>query len=224
MSGGVSSCLSMTMTELDARENSHCVVLFATLPTGALTSEREPSYSAVLLAGTRLNREEPIRGSSAAFDEEARMSENEPPEVPATALGPIRPLSVRITDGLRAQIEVIAQLNDRSVTEEIRLALEAWVETSKSDPKVLHGPRRCGPRSNARPRPTRARSRPSSEGSPAWQSHHQAGSGLTRASRPGSSTTGALPGVSAPHSLAVSGESRGRSSAPCSRLPFGACC
>ncbi|NYF16010.1 hypothetical protein HDC37_000824 [Microbacterium sp. AK009] len=31
------------------------------------------------------------------------MSENEPPEVPATALGPIRPLSVRITDGLRAR-------------------------------------------------------------------------------------------------------------------------
>lgn len=65
------------------------------------------------------------------------MSENELHEVPAAALGPIRPLSVRITDGLRAQLEVIAQLNDRSVTEEIRLALEAWVETSKSDPKVL---------------------------------------------------------------------------------------
>lgn len=39
------------------------------------------------------------------------MSENELPEVPATALGPIRPLSVRITDGLRAQLEVIAQLS-----------------------------------------------------------------------------------------------------------------
>lgn len=65
------------------------------------------------------------------------MSENEHPEVPATALGPIRPVSVRLTDGLRAQLEVIAQLNDRSVTEEIRLALEAWVQTSKSDPKVL---------------------------------------------------------------------------------------
>ena len=65
------------------------------------------------------------------------MSEINPAEVPATALGPIRPLSVRITDGLRAQLEVIAQLNDRSVTEEIRLALEDWVETSKSDPKVL---------------------------------------------------------------------------------------
>lgn len=64
------------------------------------------------------------------------MAENEP-EVPASALGPVRPLSIRITDGLRAQLDVIAQLNDRSVTEEIRLALEAWVETSKSDPKVL---------------------------------------------------------------------------------------
>lgn len=65
------------------------------------------------------------------------MSESKPAEVPATALGPIRPLSVRITDGLRAQLEVIAQLNNRSVTEEIRLALESWIQTSKSDPKVL---------------------------------------------------------------------------------------
>ena len=64
------------------------------------------------------------------------MSENEP-EVPASALGPVRPLSIRITDGLRAQLDVIAQLNDRSVTEEIRLALESWIEASKSDPKVL---------------------------------------------------------------------------------------
>jgi len=65
------------------------------------------------------------------------MSENTPPEVPTTALGPIRTLAVRLTDGLRAQLDVIAQLNDRSVTEEIRIALEAWVETSKADPKVL---------------------------------------------------------------------------------------
>lgn len=34
-------------------------------------------------------------------------------------------------------MDVIAQLNDRTVTEEIRLALESWVETSRSDPKVL---------------------------------------------------------------------------------------
>lgn len=65
------------------------------------------------------------------------MAENELPEVPATALGPLRTLAVRITDGLRAQLDVIAQLNDRTVTEEIRLALESWIEASKSDPKVL---------------------------------------------------------------------------------------
>lgn len=65
------------------------------------------------------------------------MSENESPEVPTTALGPLRTLAVRITDGLRAQLDVIAQLNDRTVTEEIRLALESWIEASKSDPKVL---------------------------------------------------------------------------------------
>lgn len=74
------------------------------------------------------------------------MSENEPPELSATALGPIRPLSIRITDGLRAQPDVIAQLEGPSVTEDICLALEAWVETSKSDPKMLHravGQRKC---------------------------------------------------------------------------------
>lgn len=49
----------------------------------------------------------------------------------------VRTLAVRITDDLRAQLDVIAQLNDRSVTEEIRIALERWVETSKSDPAVL---------------------------------------------------------------------------------------
>ena len=53
---------------------------------------------------------------------------------------PMRTLAVRITDDLRAQLDVIAQLNDRSVTEEIRIALEGWVETSKSDPKVLDLP------------------------------------------------------------------------------------
>jgi predicted transcriptional regulator len=49
----------------------------------------------------------------------------------------MRTLAVRITDDLRAQLDVIAQLNDRSVTEEIRVALEDWIVRSKSDPKVL---------------------------------------------------------------------------------------
>ncbi|MFW8744807.1 hypothetical protein [Mesorhizobium japonicum] len=48
----------------------------------------------------------------------------------------IRPLSVRMLDSSRVQLEVLAQLNGRSVTEEVRVALEAWIEKSKSDPKV----------------------------------------------------------------------------------------
>jgi ferric-dicitrate binding protein FerR (iron transport regulator) len=48
-----------------------------------------------------------------------------------------RVLSVRTSEATRAQLEVLAQLNDRSVTEETRLALEHWVERSKSDPAVL---------------------------------------------------------------------------------------
>lgn len=65
------------------------------------------------------------------------MSENSRAAGSVAAPSQIRTLAVRITDDLRAQLDVIAQLNDRSVTEEIRIALEAWVETSKSDPKVL---------------------------------------------------------------------------------------
>ncbi|MEC5152452.1 ribbon-helix-helix protein, CopG family [Cryobacterium sp. GrIS_2_6] len=55
----------------------------------------------------------------------------------AGASSQMRTLAVRITDDLRAQLDVIAQLNDRSVTEEIRVALENWIERSKSDPQVL---------------------------------------------------------------------------------------
>lgn len=65
------------------------------------------------------------------------MSENDPAAGSPAAPSQMRTLAVRITDDLRAQLDVIAQLNDRSVTEEIRIALETWVETSKSDPKVL---------------------------------------------------------------------------------------
>ncbi|MEV8339795.1 hypothetical protein [Leucobacter sp. NPDC077196] len=65
------------------------------------------------------------------------MSEQESARIGSVAPSPTRTLAVRMTDDLRAQLDVIAQLNDRSVTEEIRIALELWVETSKSDPKVL---------------------------------------------------------------------------------------
>jgi hypothetical protein len=49
----------------------------------------------------------------------------------------IRPLSVRMTETARAQLEILADLNLRSVTEETRVALEFWIEKSKTDPKVL---------------------------------------------------------------------------------------
>lgn len=64
------------------------------------------------------------------------MSENSP-AASSPAASQMRTLAVRINDDLRAQLDVIAQLNSRSVTEEIRIALETWIETSKSDPKVL---------------------------------------------------------------------------------------
>ena len=55
----------------------------------------------------------------------------------AGAGGQMRTLAVRITEELRAQLDIIAQLTGRSATEEIRLALEHWIDKIKSDPAVL---------------------------------------------------------------------------------------
>jgi hypothetical protein len=46
-------------------------------------------------------------------------------------------LAVRISEDLRAQLDIIAQLTGRSTTEEIRLAIEHWIAKTKSDPDVL---------------------------------------------------------------------------------------
>ena len=51
--------------------------------------------------------------------------------------GQLRTLAVRITEDLRAQLDIIAQLTGRSATEEIRLALEHWIEKTKADPEIL---------------------------------------------------------------------------------------
>jgi uncharacterized membrane-anchored protein YjiN (DUF445 family) len=82
--------------------------------------------------------EEPLRFVGRIKNEEvAHMSETSGFPQYAGATSQMRTLAVRITDDLRAQLDVIAQLNDRSVTEEIRLSLEDWIERSKSDPQVL---------------------------------------------------------------------------------------
>lgn len=61
---------------------------------------------------------------------------SEQPTTPAGA-GQLRTLAVRINEDLRAQLDVVAQLTGRSATEEIRLALEHWIEKTKSDPELL---------------------------------------------------------------------------------------
>lgn len=64
------------------------------------------------------------------------MSEHSPPAAAGTG-GQLRTLAVRIMEDLRAQLDIIAQLTGRSATEEIRLALEHWIDRTKSDPEVL---------------------------------------------------------------------------------------
>jgi uncharacterized membrane-anchored protein YjiN (DUF445 family) len=71
------------------------------------------------------------------------MSESE--QVPTTAppstanglgYGPIKPIAVRLNESTRTQLDIIAQLNDRTVTDEVRLAIEAWIERAKTDPAI----------------------------------------------------------------------------------------
>lgn len=66
------------------------------------------------------------------------MSEVSPPAVKQPDAGSkFRPLSVGVEDNVRAQLEISAQLNERSVPAEARCAIEHWIEKSKTDPKVL---------------------------------------------------------------------------------------
>jgi len=51
--------------------------------------------------------------------------------------GQMQTLAVRITKDLRAQLDVIAAITGRNATEEIRLAIENWIEKVKSDPATL---------------------------------------------------------------------------------------
>lgn len=50
--------------------------------------------------------------------------------------GQLRTLAVRITEDLRAQLDIVAQLTGRTTTEEIRLALEHWIAKTKADPAI----------------------------------------------------------------------------------------
>ncbi|MBD8207777.1 hypothetical protein IFU08_12335 [Microbacterium sp. CFBP 8790] len=62
---------------------------------------------------------------------------NTPPTSPASAnglgYGPIKPLAVRLNESTRTQLDIIAQLRDRNVTDEVRLAIDAWIEQAKAD-------------------------------------------------------------------------------------------
>ena len=48
----------------------------------------------------------------------------------------VRTLAVRLTDSLRAQLDGIARINGRTTTEEIRAALEDWIDKAKADPTL----------------------------------------------------------------------------------------
>ncbi|MDQ1131028.1 hypothetical protein [Microbacterium sp. SORGH_AS_0888] len=71
------------------------------------------------------------------------MSESNVKTPPATAAsanglgyGPSKPLAVRLNESTRTQLDIIAQLRDRNVTDEVSLAIDAWIEVAKADPAL----------------------------------------------------------------------------------------
>lgn len=71
------------------------------------------------------------------------MSESNATTPPASAAsanglgyGPIKPLAVRLNESTPTQLDIIAQLRDRNVTDEVRFAIDAWIEQAKADPAL----------------------------------------------------------------------------------------
>lgn len=49
----------------------------------------------------------------------------------------LKTIAIRVEEGLHAQLRFIAQLNDTSITEEIRKAIETRIATAKDDPDLI---------------------------------------------------------------------------------------
>jgi antitoxin component of RelBE/YafQ-DinJ toxin-antitoxin module len=48
----------------------------------------------------------------------------------------VKTLAIRLDDDLHAQLSVIAQLGELTITDAIRQAIEQWIETKKSQPEL----------------------------------------------------------------------------------------
>ena len=66
----------------------------------------------------------------------APTTPDSPPSANGLGYGPIKPLAVRLNESTRTQLDIIAQLNDRTVTDGVRLAIEAWIDKTKADPAI----------------------------------------------------------------------------------------
>lgn len=49
----------------------------------------------------------------------------------------MKTLAIRLDDDVHAQLSVVAQLRDSNITEVIRTAIEAYIESARSDPSLV---------------------------------------------------------------------------------------
>lgn len=80
------------------------------------------------------------------------MSESNPPAPSGNGLGygPVKPLAVSLNGSTRAQLDIIAQLRDRNVTDEVRLVIDAWIEQAREIPLCRRSRRPLATRSSVR--------------------------------------------------------------------------
>ena len=63
------------------------------------------------------------------------MSETTPDSYSPAGYGQMKTLAVRLSEDVRAQLDILAQLNDRTVTEEIRLSIEGLDQRQQGRPE-----------------------------------------------------------------------------------------
>ena len=63
----------------------------------------------------------------------------------------MKTLAIRLDDDLHAQLSVVAQLGDLTVTDAIRQAIEQWIERQRSAPELTARANRCSMRSSVMP-------------------------------------------------------------------------
>ena len=55
----------------------------------------------------------------------------------------MKTLAIRLEDDTHAQLSMLAQLEELTVTDAIRQAIDSYIEAKRSQPELRNGPKQC---------------------------------------------------------------------------------